>query len=239
MAAWQRAGGTGPCQTARMVQVDAPRTVRPVWQIFHGVFALVALTVLLLPVGRTGAKVLALVIAYNVALPWIARRTHDARLWRMWSVLAPMSVLMVLPDWFLGAVLASIRFPDTGSPYIGTMPVFMAGMWTIALLPVCMLARQVEDSRGSRAGFATAAVAGLALFTVAELLAPAIPLWEPLGVPLIGGVAVYVLLPELALCLAAYALVRVPHPRAATVGGIVAIPFMYLGMLASAYQFLG
>ena len=212
--------------------------MRRVWVAFHAGFALVAAGLLVIPFGQTGAKVLLLVLGYNIALPWVARRTHDRTLWRMWCVLAPMSVLMVLPDWFLGAVLGSIRFPDTGSPFIGSMPIFMAGMWTIALLPICMLARQVEDSRGIRAGFVTVGAAGLALFTVAELLAPAIPLWEPVGVAQVAGVALYVLLPELALGLAAYALVRVPHPRPVTIGGIIAIPFMYLGMLATAYQFL-
>ena len=210
-----------------------------VWQAFHGVFALVALVALVAPFGSTGGKVLLLVVGYNIALPWTARRTGDHRLWRMWTVLAPMSVLMVLPDWFLGAVLGSIHFPDTGSPFIGTLPIFMAGMWTIALLPVCMLARQVEDSRGALAGFVGAGTVGLALFTAAELIAPAIPLWEPVGVAEVGGVALYVLLPELALCLATYALVRRPLPRTTTIPGIIAIPFMYLGMLASAYQFLG
>ncbi len=222
-----------------MAQVLARSSTKPVWQVFHAVFAVVALAVLLVPVGQTGLKVLLLVVGYNVALPWVAHRTGDGRLWRMWTVLAPMSVLMVLPDWFLSAVLGSITFPDTGSPFIETMPLFMAGMWTIALLPVSMLARQVEDSRGATAGFVTAGAAGLALFTAAEFLAPALPLWEPLGVTQVAGVALYVLLPELALCLATYALVRVSLPRAATIGGIIAIPFMYLGMLASAYQFIG
>ena len=55
----------------------------------------------------------------------------------------------------------------------------------------------------------------------------------------VAGVALYVLLPELALCLATYALVRERHSLAATLGGIVAVPFMYLGMLATSYQFLG
>lgn len=222
-----------------MAQITARRIATGVWLPFHGVFALVVLAVLLVPVGQTGVKVLLLVIGYNVALPWVAWQARDHLLWRMWTVLAPMSVLMVLPDWFLGAVLGSIRFPDTGSPFVGTMPLFMAGMWTIALLPICMLARQVEDGRGVRAGFITAGAAGLALFIGAELLAPAIPLWEPVGVWEVAGVAPYVLLPELGLCLAAYALVRVPLPRAVTIGGIIAIPFMYLGMLATSYQFLG
>lgn len=217
----------------------ARRTGVPVWQTFHALFALVTVVVLILPLGQTGMKVLGLVVVYNLALPWTARRTGDTRLWRMWAVLAPMSVLMILPDWFLGAVLGTIRFPDTGSPFIGTMPLFMAGMWTMALLPVCMLGRQVEDGHGSTAGFITAAGSGLALFTAAEFLAPAIPLWEPLGVTQVAGVALYVLLPELALCLATYALVRIPLSMAATIAGIVGIPFMYLGMLAVSYQFVG
>lgn len=209
------------------------------WIWLHAAFAVIAGLVLLVPVGEVGVRVLALVIGYNVAVPVLARRTGDDLLWRMWVTLAPMSVLMVLPDWFLGAELGSITFPNTGAPYIGTMPLFMAGMWTIALLPVCLLARQVEDRAGAVGAFLTAAGAGLALFTVAELLAPALPLWEPLGVAEVGGVAVYVLAPELALCVATYALVRVRHSTWATIGAVIAVPFMYLGMLATSYQFLG
>ncbi len=209
------------------------------WVRLHVAFAIVAVVVLLVPISEFGVRVLLLVIGYNVAVPVVARRTQDAVLWRMWTRLAPMSVLMLLPDWFLGAVLGSIVFPNRGSPFIGTMPIFMAGMWTIALLPVCLLARGVEDRRGPNAAFVTAAVAGLALFTAAELAAPSIPLWEPVGATEVAGVAIYVLLPELALCLATYALVRVPHGRAGTAAGIIAIPFMYLGMLATSYQFLG
>lgn len=205
----------------------------------HAGFAVLAVLVLLTPFGALGMRVLGLVVAYNIAVPVLARRTGDDLLWRMWTVLAPMSVLMVLPDWFLGAELGSITFPNTGAPYIGTMPLFMAGMWTIALLPVCLFARSVEDRAGPVLAFVAAAGTGLALFTLAELFAPALPLWEPLGVAEIAGVAGYVLLPELALCVATYALVRVRHAGWATVGGVIAVPFMYLGMLATSYQFLG
>lgn len=209
------------------------------WLIVHASFAVVAVAVLLIPIASLGMRVFGLVLIYNLMVVVVARRTADEVLWRMWTVLAPMSVLMLLPDWFLGAVLGSITFPDTGAPFIGTMPVFMAFMWTIALLPVCLLGWQVEQRRGATAGFVTAAAAGIALFTVAELLAPALPLWEPVGVREVAGIAVYVLLPELALCIATYALVRVRHPLWPTIGGIIAVPFMYLGMLAVSYQFTG
>jgi hypothetical protein len=226
-----------------MVQVStsevAGRTSR--WVPFHAGFAVLVLAVLLLPMADTGPKVMALVIAYNVAVPVLARRTDDDALWITWAVLAPMSVLMVLPDWFLSAVLGTLEFPNTGAPYIGTMPLFMAGMWTIALLPLMMIGRQVEATRGPRDAFVAVGVAGLALFIAAEWLAPAIPLWEPVGAAQVLGIAVYVLLPELALCIASYELVRGARrrPWVATVGGIIAVPFMYLGMLATGYQFLG
>lgn len=129
------------CQTAEMVEVASPPVHRRTsWVGFHAVFAAVAVAVLLIPVPALGLRVLALVVIYNVALPVFARRTDDDVLWVTWVVLAPMSVLMVLPDWFLSAVLGTLRFPDTGAPYIGTMPLFMAGMWAIALIPVMLLA---------------------------------------------------------------------------------------------------
>jgi hypothetical protein len=211
------------------------------WIALHAVFAAVAVIVLAAPLTDTGVEVLCLVIGYNVAVVAVARATDDRELWTAWAVLAPMSVLMVLPDWFLSAELGTLVFPDTGAPFIGTVPLFMAGMWTVALLPLALLGRTVEASRGPTAAFTVVAVAGLALFTAAEYLAPAIPLWEPVGAAQVGGVAVYVLLPELGLCLAMYALVRhaARRSRWATAGGVVAVPFMYLGMLATSYQFLG
>jgi len=206
--------------------------------VLHAGFAAVAAAVLLLPAGALGLRVLSLVLAYNVAVVAVARVSADPLLWRMWAVLAPMSVLMILPDWFPSAVLGSIRFPDTGAPFLGTMPLFMAGMWTIALLPPSLLGRWVEDRHGTTAGFLAACVAGMTVFVGAEFLAPSLPLWAPVGVRQVAGVAVYVLLPELALCIATYALLRVRHRRWPTIGGIFAVPFMYLGMLATSFQFL-
>lgn len=211
------------------------------WLVFHAVFAVVAAAGLLLPVGALGIRVLILVIAYSVGIAVMARRSHDRVLWSMWATLAPMSLLMIFPDWFLSAVLNTIEFPDTGSPFIGTMPIFMAFMWTVALLPVMLLGRWVESRHGLAAGTGVAVIAGLALFTVAEYAAPLIPFWYPENVLTIAGVALYVLLPEAALTAATYLLARgaLLRPVWATACGVVGIPFMYLGMLSTSYQFIG
>lgn len=211
------------------------------WLGLHLGFAALAAVVLLLPIGDLGWRVLLLVIGYHVAVVETSRHGRDPILWRAWTVLAPFSVLMVLPDWFLSAELGSLNFPDTGGPFIGTVPVAMAGMWTIALIPVVLLATVVDHHRGLAPATGTAAVAGLIMFYAAEWFAPEIPLWEPVDAPQVGAVATYVLLPEVILSIAAFLLVRAAEflPRWATAFLTFLLPFTYLGLLASSYQFLG
>ena len=75
------------------------------------------------------------------------------------------------------------------------MPLFMAGMWAIALIPVMPWAPG-RSRFGIRLQASAAAGSGFLLFMAAERLAPLLPLWEPVGVAEVAGVAVYVLLPE-------------------------------------------
>lgn len=217
-----------------------PASHRSRWGVFHLVFAAVAVAVLLQPLGPFGLRVLLLVLGYNAAVVVVALRSGDAMVLRWWCVLAPMSVLMVLPDWFLSAELGVLVFPDTGAPYIGTVPLFMAGMWVVALLPVMLVGHRVERAAGLLVALVVVVITGLVLFTAAEWLAPTLPLWHPQQVPEVAGVAPYVLLPEAGLTLATYLLVRDSQTRNgwATAAGTVAVPFLYLGMLVSSYQFL-
>jgi hypothetical protein len=211
------------------------------WLALLAPFAAVSVVVLLLPAPALGLRVLGLVVAFHVALAFVATRPGaDPWLRRAWAVLAPLSVLMVLPDWFLSDVLGVLSFPDTGGPFIGTVPLAMAGMWTIALLPIVGIALAVGLRFGGGAGLATAAGAGLALFLAAERLAPALPLWEPVGVREVAGVALYVLPAEVVLCMCAYSIVAARGmPVRATAALTALLPFTYLGLLATGYQFLG
>ena len=72
--------------------------------IFHAIFATGASAVLAASVASLGLRIWALVIAYNVALPVVAR-LHGHRKWlALWLFLVPLSALQVLPDWILSAV---------------------------------------------------------------------------------------------------------------------------------------
>ncbi|MDQ1249697.1 MAG: hypothetical protein QG597_4073, partial [Actinomycetota bacterium] len=174
------------------------------WLLGYLGFALLAAVGLAVPIGDLGVRILVLVLTFHVGVVAMARRTRDRVLMTAWAVLAPMSLLMVLPDWFLSAQVGSLVFPDTGGPFIGTVPLFMAGMWTIALLPVVLTGLVVGGRHGVTIGAATAAGVGFALFWAAEVAAPLIPLWEPVGVAMVGGIASYVIVPELVLSAAAY-----------------------------------
>ena len=184
---------------------------------------------------------LGLVVGYHIACVLSARLSDDHVLWRAWTILAPLSVLMVLPDWFLSDVLGTLSFTVEGGPYLGTVPLAMAGMWTIALMPVVGFAWWARERAGTAAAVGAAAASGAVMFVGAELAAPVLGLWEPVGVATVAGIATYVLLPELVLSVAAAMLVCFAEalPRPALAGLTVLLPFAYLGLLASSYQFLG
>jgi hypothetical protein len=221
--------------------VDLPTTNSRLWAVGLTGFAVFAAVVLAIPLGSLGWRVLFLVVIFYLGVVILARKTGDPLLWHAWVVLAPMSVLMVFPDWYLSAELGTLVFPDTGAPYIGTVPLFMAGMWTIALMPIVWVTTLVARRFGVVAGVGVAAVVGAVFFWAAELVAPSIPLWEPVGVTMFAGVALYVLLPEMVLSAASFVLVVTAGriPVAATYALVVLLPFTYTGMLVTSHQFLG
>src|SRR4051812_37706956 len=58
------------------------------------------------------------------------------------TVLVPVSVFQVLPDWMLATIVGSIAFPDNGGLRVdAVIPLAMAGLWVLPLLVVVLLAR--------------------------------------------------------------------------------------------------
>ena len=207
---------------------------------FHAAAAVAAAVMLAMPWPSLGVRVAIIVLTYHVGMLLVGRTAWGRGWGRAWLVLAPLSVLMVAPDWFLSAELGTLVFPDTGAPFIGTVPVFMAGMWVMALFPLVLVAGWVEARFGARAGVAGAALAGAALFWAAESLAPLVPLWEPVAVEKAAGIASYVLPAEVMLSAAAWLLVRgaLWRSRTVTAVGVVVLPVAYTGALVLGWQFM-
>lgn len=174
-----------------------------------------------------GWGVFVCVVAYVAALLVACRSTGRSDLLDLAGFLALVSVFQVLPDWVLADVLGTLEFPDRGGPRVDdVIPLAMAAMWVAPLFAVLAL----SDGRPGRA----AGLSGL-VFLGAELLAPALGLWQPTGdTHRLLGVAVYVVPAEAALgWAAAVAFARVrDSPWPARVGAALAVSTFYLGALA-------
>lgn len=205
------------------------RDLRAIVALHAAFFAALGLAVAALEPPAKGWGVFGLVVAYNVALPLVARAVGRDDWLRLWAFLLPLSVFQVLPDWVLSAQLGTLVFPDLGGPRLDdAIPLAMAGMWVAPLFIALALS-------GGRPG--RAAALALVVFLGSELLAPVLELWEPGDDPTqVGGVAVYVLPAEAALGWAAavaYAATDGSR-RAAKVGAAFAVSTFYLGALVLA-----
>ena len=157
--------------------------------LLHVAFGAVAGVAYLLDPPTRGWVLLAAAAGYVAGLLVVARARREWLAW--WQLLAPLSVLQVLPDWALVEVAGTLVFPDLGAPRVGdAVPLYMAGLWVPPLFLVLLLAR----------GSALAgAVLAVLVFGVAELLAPALGLWEPRAARQVGSTALYVLPAEAVL----------------------------------------
>ena len=115
-----------------------------------------------------------------------------------------LSMFQVFPDWFLSAQLDILVFPDDGCFKIGTVSGYMAGLWTIPLFIIVFLGQQIRGRSSEPAACLTAGAAALVLFGGSEATLWLLPSWYAKDVLIIGHVAIYILVPEIILGLAAY-----------------------------------
>ena len=177
-----------------------------------------------------GWGVLATVVAYVAALQLAARRSGRADLAALAAFLVPVSVFQVLPDWVLSGLVGTLRFPDTGGLRVDdVIPLAMAGMWVAPLFVAVALA-------AGRPG--RAAVLSAVVFLGAEIAAPTLGLWEPVGdTTRWGGVAIYVVPAEAALGWATAVAFRTTRSSSvpARIGAALAVSTFYLGALVLAH----
>jgi hypothetical protein len=163
--------------------------------LFHLLFFTAAASALwLAPASLYGRMLLIAAIAYQLALPaWGLVRGHGEWL-SLWAFLLPLSLCQPLADWALVEVAHTLVFPHHGVWRIGgAVPLYFAGMWTMALFPIVLLAQR------SRWPWLSCAVLSLAVFSVCEAIARPLGLWHAQSVATIAGVAIYVLVAELML----------------------------------------
>lgn len=172
---------------------------------FHLFFFVVATPALFLAKGdNLGKALLILAIFYNVALPALSVARGHAEWMRLWLFLFPLSCGQVLPDWALAEIPQVLVFPDLGQYRIGSVvPVYFMGLWIMLLFPILLISNSMRRSR-----YLIAGLLSLVLFTFCEWAARPLNLWHGQNVPMFHGVALYVLIPETLLTLAALSAYR-------------------------------
>ncbi len=206
--------------------------------LLHAVFALLCPLVLAIPSGvPVGQRVFGLVLLYNVAIPVIAWRRRHPEWLTLWLFLVPLSALQVFPDWFLATELGVIVFPDTGSPMIGPISGFMAGLWTIPLFVIVLLGRCIAARSTRNVTLLVVAAASALLFVGSEATLWSIPIWYAQGVVTVAHVAVYVIVPEIMLGLSTFLAFESSLHRSIwyKLGAAFVITLIYLGGLCFFY----
>ena len=204
---------------------------------FHAAFFAFAIPLALSLRGAAlGQALLGLVLLYNLALPAVgAWRGH--RGWvALWAFLLPLSLALPCADWMLVARMGTLHFPDHGIWRLGgAVPAYFMGLWIMLLWPLCWFASAL------RWPYPAAAALGLGGFLVWEWAARPMNLWHAQGVKTLAGFALYPLLPEVLLTLAALWMWRSLHDASlpARLAGALSVAVFYAGALSLALLWIG
>lgn len=205
--------------------------------IFHLLFFSIAIPVALISSDRSlGIAVTVLAAGYNLALPTVGHwRGH--RDWvQLWVFLLPISITLPCADWMLVQRMQTLVFPDHGIWRLGgAVPLYFTGLWIMLLWPVCWLASSVRHPYRFAAGFS------LLAFLVWEWAARPMSLWHAVGVKQVAGFALYPLIPEMLLGVAALWMWRqcgyAAWPQRVAAAGSVSV--FYAGALSLALLWIG
>ncbi len=208
---------------------------------FHLLFCVLCAAVLIAPVNlKPGPRLLLLVILYNAGLPLFAVLRRHAEWIPIWLFAAVLSVFQVAPDWFLSAQLNVLVFPEDGLFKIGTVSGYMAGLWTIPLFLILYTGLRMENRYSVKAAYPAVALVSLLIFGGSEQTLWILSSWYAINVYMVGHVAVYILLPEILLGIAAYYCFRAiqNRPHWVKVPAAFVVMQLYLGSAALFYFFI-
>jgi len=195
-------------------------------------FAFTTLFLLQATALSLGWRIFSAILLYNLLIPFVAYRLRYTAWMRMWQFLLPLSLLQIFPDWFLSQVLGVLNFPDTGAPFIGTVPLFMGGMWIIPLFVILYLGQRFPKQNS-----AMVIISSAVFFLAAEATLWTLPIWTAQNVTQVYHIAVYLIVPEILLGLTTFWVYLYVKDRSLLfrLGGAFIVTVTYLGNVALFY----
>lgn len=205
--------------------------------IFHAAFFIVAIPVALTVRGPSlGMALMVLAAGYNLLLPALGFVRGHRNWVGLWAFLVPVSLALPCADWMLVERMQTLQFPDHGAPRLGgVVPVYFMGLWIMLLWPLCWLALATKRP------YVTAAVLGLSGFLLWEWAARPLGLWHAVDVRMIAGFALYPLIPEVLLTVAALWMWNTVSQRDVftQLAAALSVPVFYAGALALSLTWMG
>jgi hypothetical protein len=173
--------------------------------IIHGLFALLCIVILILPINiGAGVKLFILVIVYNIVMAGYGILKKDNEWFGIWLFSLILSLFQVFPDWIIADILKAIVFPEDGLFKIGSVSGYMAGLWAIPIFLIIFISEKIRTRISRPAAYMTSGIIAFLIFFMSEQTVWLIPSWYAVNVKMIGFSAFYILVPEIILGLAAY-----------------------------------
>ncbi len=163
--------------------------------IIHLIFIIACVLVILIPPsGYMGVKLFTLVIIYNIVIPLFGYLRHHSEWIKVWLFTFIISIFQIWPDWFLSAELGILEFPEDGFIKIGTVSLYMAGLWVIPLFIIIFTGLYLQEKVSNVAIYLIVALLSLIIFGSAEQTIWMLESWYPQNVTMIGNLAIYIII---------------------------------------------
>lgn len=205
--------------------------------LFHAVFFAIAIPVALNVQGNSlGIALVIFALSYNMALPLVGHWRGHTEWVKLWKFLLPLSIALPCADWMLVERMGTLHFPDHGIARLGgAVPLYFMGLWIMLLWQVCWLAM------ATRKPYPVVALLSLGGFLIWEWAARPMDLWHAQHVLQVQGFAIYPLIPEMLLALAALWMWNTlgNKPYFQQVLGAFAIAVFYAGALSLSLLWIG
>ncbi len=171
--------------------------------IIHVLFSIQCILVLLFPLDVSlGIRMVILVLSYNILIPAVGKYRGYSDWVDIWSFSFTLSLFQLFPDWFLSDELNILIFPDDGFVKIGSVSIYMLGLWAIPVFMILFIGIKSKIRYSERIVYFVVGVVSFLIFTSSELFLSTS--WHAQNVLLISNVAVYIIIPEILFGLTSY-----------------------------------
>lgn len=171
--------------------------------IIHLMFGILCTIVLIIPLTVPfGVRMTILVLSYIIVIPMVGKYRGYSDWVDIWFFSLILSLFQLFPDWFLSEQLDILIFPDDGFLKIGTVSIYMLGLWTIPVFMILFIGIRSKLRYSNRYVYLIVGGISFLIFTSSELFL--YTSWHAQNVLMISNVAVYIIIPEIIFGLTSY-----------------------------------